>query len=60
MYILDKINLMLDEEGETTGTTTGDVAKIPQGTKKMFKKKKRRMVKIVKKMNLVNYNQTSM
>lgn len=42
MYILDKINLMLDEEGETTGTTTGDVAKIPQGTKKMFKKKKKK------------------
>ena len=33
---------MLGEEGETTGTTTGDVAKIPIGTKKMFKRKKKK------------------
>lgn len=41
MDILEKIELFLGEEisGTAVGTTTGDVAKIPSGTKRMRKRK---------------------
>ena len=41
MDILEKIELFLGEEiSGTPATTTGDVAKVPQGTKVMRRKKK--------------------
>lgn len=41
MDILERIGLFLGEEiSGTPATTTGDVAKIEQGTKRMKKKKK--------------------
>ena len=46
MDILDKIDILIGEDGEcTAGTTTGDVAKVPMGTKKMKKKKKKIEIK---------------
>lgn len=50
MDIIDKIDLFLGEEGEgaggatsTPGTTTPNIAKVPMGTKKMYKKKKKKL-----------------
>jgi len=46
MDIIDRIDLYVNEDGEATtggaGTTTSDVAKVPIGTKKMYKRKKKR------------------
>lgn len=42
MDITNKIDLILNDE---VATTTGDVAKVPQGTKKMFRKKKKKKKK---------------
>lgn len=44
MELLDKIDMMIGEMGETAGTTTPDVEQVPSGTKKMFKKKKKKNV----------------
>ncbi len=49
MDLLDKIDMFVSEDGEGAGagvgTTTPDVAKVPSGTKKMFKKEKRKKKK---------------
>lgn len=43
MDLLEKIDILIGETGETVGTTTPDVEQVPSGTKKMFKKKRKKL-----------------